>query len=72
MIHTWIEGTGLVSHISYIGDYDGPCLLQTPDREKTLRLGSGDKTASAAEHGRCQPNKKMGRILNLSHPPNRL
>ena len=24
MIHTWIEGTGLVSHISYIGDYDGP------------------------------------------------
>lgn len=30
MVHTWIEGTGLVSHISYIGDYDGPYQFHKP------------------------------------------
>jgi 3',5'-cyclic AMP phosphodiesterase CpdA len=29
-LHTWIEGTGLVTHTAVIGDYDGPYPFYEP------------------------------------------
>ncbi len=27
MLHLWLDGAGLVSHVSYIGDYGAPRVL---------------------------------------------